>query len=216
MVKYHDVKQNDELWFELRAKMYMTSSQVGKVMANFSKAFGEPAKKYAVTIATQLLTGKAIMGGFTNSHMERGHEQEPLAIAEYERQYFCTVDNGGFVENGLYGDSPDGLIDDDGVAEVKSVIASVHYANMIRKAADPAYKWQYVWHLYVTGRKWVDFISYCPEFPRDKVLFVHRMHRAEFTEQFKMLDIRMKEFIGLVDSIKDNITNGDYYIDGVA
>lgn len=78
MFEFIDVEQNSNEWFELRAGK-LTSSKLGIVMANYGKALGEPAKKYAVNIAIEQITGEPIASTFTNAHMERGHEQEPIA-----------------------------------------------------------------------------------------------------------------------------------------
>ena len=69
---FHDVEQNSEEWFELRAGR-LTSSNMGKVMANYGKAFGNPAKQLASKIAVELITGKPMdSNSFSNAHMERG------------------------------------------------------------------------------------------------------------------------------------------------
>ena len=137
---FHDIQQNTDQWYDLRGGR-ITSSNLGCIMANFGKAFGDPAKKYAINIAIEQITGRPIPSTYTNAHMERGHEQEPLARMLYEEETFSEVANGGFFCDDLIGCSPDGLIDDSGVIEIKSVIASVHYANVKRGSCDPAYKW---------------------------------------------------------------------------
>jgi hypothetical protein len=167
-------------------------------MANEGRAFGDPAKKYAIQIALEMLTGKKTESGFSNEHMERGHEQEPVARMLYEQEHFCDVLNGGFFDWGSYGDSPDGLIGKQGVVEIKSVIASTHYATLRRNSFDPSYKWQLVGHLDCTGREWVDFISYCAEFPEEKQLIVHRLYHEDYQDEIKRLRARRDEFICLV------------------
>ena len=116
----------------------------------------------------------------------------------YEQERFVTVDNGGFFCWGEYGDSPDGLVQKDGVVEIKSVIAPTHYATLLRGNFDPAYRWQLVGHLDCTARAWVDFVSYCADFPEDKQLFVHRLHREECAEELRRLTERRAEFLNLV------------------
>ena len=101
-------------WFDLRGGR-LTSSKLGVIMANFGKSFGEPAKKYAVNIAIEQITGNPIASTYTNDHMQRGHDQEPIARMMYESEQFCDVTNGGFFESEFIGCSPDGLVGDDGV-----------------------------------------------------------------------------------------------------
>lgn len=170
-------------------------------MANLGRSFGEPAKKYAVNIAVEQVTGNYIESTYSNENMQRGHEQEPLARDLYEQENFCDVSNGGFFDCGFVGCSPDGLVDDDGLIEIKSVLPHVHYANIKRNNVDPAYKWQCIANLYHTGRDWIDFVSYCQDFPDNKKLFQFRMNRHDYLEEFKTLNDRQEEFKSLVDDI---------------
>ena len=209
MFEFYDVEQNTDEWFQMRAGR-LTSSKLGTIMANYGKAFGEPAKKYAVNIAIEQITGKAIPSSYSNEHMERGHEQEPIARMLYEEEMFCNVSNGGFFGSEFIGCSPDGLISDSGVIEIKSVIAPVHYANIKRQSVDPAYKWQCIGNVKFTGRDWIDFVSYCSEFPEDKQLYTYRLNAADLSEEFKMLSIRIDEFQSLVAETKNLILNSNY------
>lgn len=194
---FHDVEQNTDVWMALRCGK-ATASNFACFMANYGAAFGEPAKKYALQIALERTTGRKAEFSFSNQHTERGHEQEPIARMLYEEENFTTVANGGFFDCGEYGDSPDGLIAKDGVLEIKSVIAPVHFATLTRRSFDPSYRWQLVGHLDCTGRQWVDFASYCADFPEDKQLIVHRLTRDDCAEDLKRLAERRAEFLGLV------------------
>lgn len=106
---WHDVEQNGEEWDALRLGK-ATASNFGLIMANEGKAFGEPAKRYALQLALEQIKGCKSEFGFSNDHMERGHEQEPIARMLYEEMNFVDVDNGGFFDHETYGDSPDGLV----------------------------------------------------------------------------------------------------------
>ena len=194
---FHDIPQNSEEWMALRCGK-VTASQFGCFMANEGKAFGDPAKRYALQIALEICNGFKSEVSFSNEHTERGHEQEPIARMMYEDEHFADVLNGGFFDWGSYGDSPDGLVGDDGVVEVKSVIAPTHYATLRRGSFDPSYRWQLVGHLDCTKREWVDFVSYCSDFPVGKQLIVHRLHRADCVDEIARLRQRRDDFIGLV------------------
>ena len=207
--KFIDVNQNSDEWFAMRGGR-LTSSNLGKIMANFGKAFGEPAKKYAYNIANEQITGEPIASDYSNSHMERGHEQEPIARVGYENQTFCDVTNGGFFESEFIGCSPDGLVGDSGVIEIKSVISNVHYLNVKRQKVDPAYRWQCIGNLKFTGRGWLDFISYCSTYPEGKQIFIHRIKKEDLVEEFKMIDERVAEFKLLVDECKQTILESRY------
>lgn len=197
--KWHDVPQNTEAWQALRLGK-ATASNFGCIMANDGAAFGEPAKKYALQLALELATGRKAEFSFSTDHMERGHEQEPIARMLYEDAEFVDVTNGGFFDCGDHGDSPDGLIQHDGVIEIKSVTAAVHYATLKRDSFDPAYRWQLVGHLDCTGRDWVDFVSFCSEFPEASQLIVYRSTRDDFKDELKRLEDRRAKFLELVQT----------------
>jgi hypothetical protein len=208
---FHDVAQNDEIWHALRCGK-VTSSSNATFMANADKGtWGEPAKRLALQIALERITGNKSENGFSNDHTERGHAQEPIAKSLYELEYFVNVDNGGFFECGLYGASPDGLVNDDGIIEIKSVIAPVHYANIKRQSHDPSYTWQIVGNLDCTGRDWCDFISFCAEFPEAKQLIVYRLYRKDYLDHIERLRKRRADFLKLIDEIEADILEKDFY-----
>lgn len=196
-MQFHDVQQNTDEWQALRCGR-ATASNFGTFMANNGRPFGDPAKRYALQVALEISTGKKSEFSFSNEHTERGHEQEPIARMLYEETTFCDVTNGGFFDCGDYGDSPDGLVNHDGVIEIKSVIAPTHYATLLRGSFDPAYKWQLVGHLDCTGREWVDFVSYCADFPDDKQLIVHRVTAKDMAYELEQLRERRALFLELV------------------
>lgn len=197
-----DIEQNTDEWLDLRIAK-VTGSAIGKIMANYGKSFGEPAKKAAITIAREMVTGKrSMIEGYSNAHMERGHEQEPVARALYEDFNFIDVTNGGFYDNGLTGCSPDGLVGDNGVIEIKSVIDTTHFATMKRNSFDPAYKWQLFFNLKESGREWIDFVSYCADFPENTRLFTHRIFASMAEEEFNQIDSRLLEFESLINECK--------------
>jgi len=201
---FHDVEQNTDAWQELRTGR-VTMSKAGTFMANDGKAFGDPAKDYALQIALEIVTGKKSDFGFSNANMERGHEQEPVARMLYEDENFVSVSNGGFFDLGDYGTSPDGLVGEDGLIEIKSVLPKTHYATLRRGAIDPAYKWQVIGHLDCTGRKWADFVSYCSEFPTQKQLITYRVHRDEVSDEIMSLRLRRAQFLKLVSDTVEAI-----------
>lgn len=198
-MKWHDVEQNSPEWEMLKLGK-ASSSSYSKFMANCGKAFGEPAQRYALQLALERVTGRKAEYSFRNDDMDRGHEQEPLARLLYQEQEFVDVTNGGFFDWGDYGDSPDGLVDDNGVVEIKSVIASTHEATIRRGKYDPAYRWQIVGHFDGTKREWVDFVSYCSDFPEWNQLVVYRTWRPEVAADLQQLAERRAEFLALVQT----------------
>ena len=193
---WRDVQQNSDEWLDMRCGK-IGGSSIGKVMANYGKAFGQPAHDLAVKLALEQITGDRQENGYSNEHMERGHEQEPIARKLYEDEYFCDVTNGGFFEEGDIGFSPDGICGD-GLIEIKSVIATVHFATVSRGAFDPSYKWQLYFNLRYSTLDFIDFVSFCSSFPEGKKLFVDRVFADKCGEYFLMMDNRLNEFRTLI------------------
>ena len=205
-----DVAQNEDEWFDMRVGR-LGGSSIGKVMANFGKAMGKPAHDKAVQIALEKIRGRSFEDGYTNAHMERGHEQEPIARRLYEETLFVSVTNGGYFTLGDdIGVSPDGRVNDDGIIEIKSRIASIHYETVRLQRFPPGDKWQLVFNLKVSGREWIDYVEYCAEFPEGKKLFIQRLYAKDLKKEFDMIDIRLKEFFKLVSdktAVIQNIEN---------
>ena len=201
---FHDVQQNSEEWFDLRLGK-VTSSNFGKVMANLDKAFGKPAQEYALKIVLEGLSGERVTESFSNGWMDQGHELEPLAREAYEEATFNEVSNGGFVEhsNLLIGCSPDGLVlQGNGGIEIKCPKFTTHYANIKRGSFDPSYKWQLIGNMWICELDWIDFVSYCPEFPESKQLYIHRLNRADYINEIDALDSRVRDFLKEIEAIK--------------
>ncbi len=176
-----DIKQNSEEWFELRLKK-ATSSNFAKIMANDGKAFGLPALEYAERIALEYVTEVRDETGFTNAFMDRGTEFEPVARSRYELETLYVVTNGGFHYHEsnykiLLGDSNDGNVGKDGCIEIKCVIPKTQWKRLKKGGYDLAYKWQIQGHIWIGEKDWCDFVSYCPEMPENKQLYIYRVMR---------------------------------------
>ena len=204
-MQWIDVEQNQDEWLALRVGR-VGGSTIGKIMANYGKAFGKPAHDAALQIALEQIRGVSYENGYSNAHTERGHEQEPIARQMYEEMFFCDVTNGGyFIVDDLRGCSPDGLVYDDGMIEIKSVIPSVHYETIKRGSYDPKYKWQLAYNLVCSEREWIDYVEFCADFPEGKRLFVQRLTRADIEDHRVMMVNRMFQFLELLKEKKDII-----------
>lgn len=208
---FYDIEQNTDEWYDLRVGK-LTASSFAKVMANANKGiFGEPAKKYAVEIALGQITGNRPPAGYQNEHMQRGHEQEPIARDLYEKALSVEVKNGGFFTDGFIGCSPDGLVGDKGVIEIKSVIAATHFATIQRGTYDPSYKWQLIGNMRYTASDYIDFVSYCSEFPIGGQLYTYRLHRKDYKTEISLMEDRFDDFKILVSETKDIILNSTVF-----
>jgi len=216
---WHPVRQDIEepcpccgkLWFDELRPGKITGSTVEHAMAWIDKPlktgpkWGDPAKRDAVEIAVIELGGDPTVKDYTNSSMERGKEQEPIARSFYEAEYFCEVTIGGFFDNGRTGCSPDGLVSTNGIIEIKSVLNHIHYNSIERDSYDPKYKWQLIHNLKESGREWIDYVSYCSSFPKGKHLFIHRLYAKDLQKEFNLINARLKDLFVLVEEIKDRI-----------
>lgn len=206
------VEQNTDEWDLLRVGK-ITSSNLGIIMSNFGKAFGEPAKKYAVEIAVGQITGASATESYSNGHMDRGHEDEPVARLLYEDRHFCDVTNGGFYDLGDFGCSPDGHVNSDGLVEIKSAMAHIHYERIRKQSCNSAgYKWQMVGNMKAAEKDWIDFISYCRTFPEDGQLYVIRHCADDYKKEYQMIDERLEQFRELISEAKKTILSSEYFL----
>ena len=161
-----DVQQGTEEWHAQRIGR-VTSSRIADVMAKGRG--GAPSvsrKKYVNALALERYTGKKEIT-YANDAMARGIELEPLARSAYESFTKTAVREVGFIVHPDFnwtGSSPDGLVGDDGLVEIKCPLNPKHHENLFRGGPDPQYHWQMQHQMWVTGRAWCDFVSWNPEF----------------------------------------------------
>jgi len=156
---HHDIEQNTEEWMELRKGKFTASSFKDLFMAKSTKGYQNAIYK----VVYERMTGES-PENFTNDYMQRGHELEPLAREEYEKQTFNEVLDPGFFElNEYVGASPDGLIGEDGLLEIKCPAYSTMIDYLLNPKLPSIYQHQVHGQMWVTGRKWCDFLAYHPK-----------------------------------------------------
>lgn len=166
--------QGSEAWFMARMGI-PTSSQFSTVMAKGKG--GEPSKTratYMRKLAGEILTGKP-MESFGNAHTERGHEMEPEARNTYSFMRDCEPQLVGFIRNGAKGCSPDSLVGNDGLLEIKTKLPHLQIEALEWQRVPPEHRAQCQGALWVSEREWIDFVSYWPGLP----LLVAREYRDE-------------------------------------
>ena len=202
---FHNVEQNSEEWFDLRLGK-PTTSKFNFFMANYGKAFGDPAVRYAFKLAKEQVTGERDEEqSYSNKHMDNGHLWEPVAKSAYEDETFYSVENGGFCEHEDYkvGGSPDGLINVfNGGIEIKSVIDYTQRTTIKRNSFDTSYKWQLLGNMWLCDLEWIDFISYGYSYTEEKKLFIHRLKKEDYLEQIEMIEPRLEQFLELIKKEK--------------
>lgn len=165
--------QGSDQWLEQRRGM-VTASVVGQLItpSTVKPASNDKSRALVAQLVAERITGW-VDPVYVSDDMLRGHEDEPRAVATYEEWKNVTVDAVGFMIRELTHDgrtfrigySPDGLVGDDGLVEVKSPRAKKHLTTILFGGVPPEHMAQLQAGLLVSGRKWVDYLSYCGGMP---------------------------------------------------
>ena len=166
--------QGSEAWIAARMGI-PTASEFATVMAK-GRSGGESKTRatYMRKLAGEILTGKP-MDHFGNAHTDRGHEMEPDARNTYSFMRDVEPQLVGFIRNGAKGCSPDSLIGNDGMLEIKTKLPHLQIEALEYQRIPPDHRAQCQGQLWVAEREWIDFVSYWPGLP----LLVAREYRDE-------------------------------------
>ena len=160
----HDCEQRSDAWFLLRLGI-PTASNFDKILTPGGKASTQ-AEAYMHTLLAEILTGQ--QGGMeSNAWMQRGTELEPEGRGFYELTTGNDVHEVGFItlDDGSAGCSPDGLIGDPGMLEMKVPAPHTHVGYLLSGELPSGYKPQVQGQLWIAEREWCDFLSYSPLMP---------------------------------------------------
>jgi putative phage-type endonuclease len=175
-MKIIDAVQGTPEWLAARAGR-VTASMISAVLMKPETA---GFRDYQAQLVAEILTGKPQGSDYTNVHMQFGTETEPLARSAYEAETGFSVDEVGLCIHEIIdraGASPDGLVGNSGLVEIKCAKPATHLAYMIAGVVPSGYKNQMMWQMAVTGRDWCDFVSFRPDLPEHLQLFVVRFKR---------------------------------------
>lgn len=187
--------QQSNEWFAARLGR-VTASRVKDVMA--SGRGGAPSatrKNYMVQLLCERLTGKR-EEGFTSNAMARGTELEPVARAAYEIDRDVMVLETGLILHPRlegFGASPDGLVGNDGMLEIKCPNTATHIATLQSGKHDTQYEWQMLAQLACSGRDWVDFVSFDDRMPDALQYACFRFERDD--KRVREMESAIKEFL---------------------
>jgi putative phage-type endonuclease len=178
---YINIEQGSDEW-KLARLGHVTASNMADVMSK-GKGNAEAVGryKYKVRLVAERLTQTA-GESFSNAAMEWGVEQEQFACIEYEAATNQFVDKTGFWlhPNIPYlGVSPDRLVGDKGLIEVKCPNTTTHLGYLFEGKIPTDYYKQIQCQLWVTDREWCDFVSYDPRLPKRNQLLIVRTERDE-------------------------------------
>lgn len=174
------MEQRSEEWFAERLGK-VTASRIADVTAKTKTGWGAGRKNYMAELVAERLTG-ARSEGFTNAAMQWGTDMEPEARIAYEFYRDATVQDVGFVPHPTIaesGASPDGLVGEDGLVEIKCPSTATHIDTLLGNEIPEKYLLQMHFQMACTGRKWCDFVSYDPRMPESMRMFIKRIERDE-------------------------------------
>ena len=194
------MEQLSEEWFAARLGK-VSASRVKDIMPG-ARGYGATRKNYMMELLCQRLTGTR-EEGFNSAAMQRGTDLEPVARGAYEVLTGDTVEEVGFIDHpnvkGL-GASPDGLIGDDGLIEIKCPNTAQHVACLKSGKHDSRYYWQMQCQMACTDRDWCMFVSFDDRLPEPLDLFVVRVERNQ--EDIESMLAECQKFLAELDELE--------------
>jgi len=190
--------QGSEEWFTIRIGK-VTASRVADVIAKTKTGYSATRDNYMAQLVCERLTGQK-GDSFSNAAMQHGTETEPLARLSYEVTQNVLVDEVGFVPHPtieMAGASPDGLVGDDGLLEIKCPNTATHIDTLLSQTVPGKYNTQMQFQMACTGRKWCDFVSFDNRLPEELQLFVTRVPRDEVF--IRLIESEIVQFIAELD-----------------
>lgn len=203
---FTDIDQGSDEWYQARAGIVTASAMRSLVTGNGKVADNDTSRGLIRTLATERIIGKPCET-FSSRMMDRGTALEPWARDLYAKHY-APVEEVGFIrldtDDYALGFSPDGMVEHDGLLEIKSPGPKEHLRTILADSVPAVYIWQLQVGLFVTGRSWIDFVSYCPGLD----LYVKRVYPdAEMHDVINTASARSEEAIREI--LYEYITGGE-------
>lgn len=189
--------QRTDEWFTERLGK-ATASRFRDIMSTIRTGEAASRKNYRAELVAERLTGVK-QDGFTSKEMQHGIDYEASAkIAYWLDTNNEVIDCGFFKHSDLNaGASPDGLVGEDGLIEIKCPNTAKHIETLKTQKLPSEYFWQVMGQMWITNRQWVDYVSFDPRMPANSRLFIKRIERDE--EQIQKLINEVTVFLQEVD-----------------
>ena len=174
------IAQGSPEWFQMRLGK-VTASRVADILAKTKTGPSASRQNYLIELALQRTTG-IIQESYSNAAMEWGTQTEPQARVAYEVNTNNFVDQVAFIDHPSikwFGCSPDGLVSDRGLLEIKCPNSATHWEYFKAKEPPKKYFIQMQAQIAVTGRDWCDFVSFDPRMPDRSQLLIVRVDRDD-------------------------------------
>ena len=193
---FKDIDQGSQEWLNMRLGL-ITCSEIKTIRAD-----GAGAQTYINGLAYERITGESSAVFSGNLWTERGHELEPVAREAYERKTGFKVEQVSFIKNLGFGYSPDGLVDDNGLIEIKAKqpkdqIAILRSGDIPKEHLD-----QLDGGLLCSNREWIDFVAYCQNLP----IFIKRVYAKDRTQQIEKLNELIAKYNVQIEDVANQIS----------
>ena len=192
------MEQGSTEWLQARCGS-LGASQINEALATTKSGWGASRENLKNRIIAERLTGIPAET-FKNAAMEWGNAQEDNARKAYEAHTGVFVDEMGISYHPVLKHthaSPDGLVGDDGLIEIKCPNTTTHIETLKAKKAPSKYINQMMWQMRCTDRQWCDFVSFDPRLPSHLQLFIVRVERDEAI--IADLEAKVAEFLTEVE-----------------
>ena len=204
------MEQRTPEWYAARLGK-VTASRVADITSKTKSGYSTSRANYMAELLCERLTGTKA-DGYVNAAMQWGIDIEPSAREAYQSLLGVLVEETGFVNHPditMAGASPDGLIGDVGMVEIKCPTTSVHIDTLMSGVVPSKHMAQIQWQMACTGRNWCDFVSYDPRMPENMRMFVQRVDRDEtyIEETTKEVNLFLSELDTKISTL--NQTYGD-------
>lgn len=176
------MQQRSPEWYAARCGR-VTASRVAHVMARTKTGYSTTRANYLAELICERITGTvAVEDSYVNAAMQWGMDTEPQARMAYELAAGVDVAEIGFINHAsiaMFGASPDGLIGDVGLVEIKCPNTATHIDTLLNGKIEGKYMTQMQSQMACTGRAWCDFVSFDPRMPADMQIWTLRVHRDD-------------------------------------
>lgn len=201
-MKFIECQQGTPEWLQARAGA-ITASCFADAISTMQRASGKrkvgdptaASDKYAGDLAIERISGLPYGEPPRAWILDRGHEMEDRARVAYETRSGAMALESGIckTDDGWFGYSTDGLVDDDGLIEIKCPVDSLKILAMLETGDVSEYEHQIQGGMWITGRQWCDFIMYVPDLANaGRELYVKRIHRND--DFIESMEVRLLKF----------------------
>ncbi len=211
-MKFISAPQGSAEWLQARAGA-ITASRFADAVSTMKvnrdgRKVGDPtgaSEKYAGDIAIERISGKPYGEPPNAWTLERGHIMEARARVVYETRFGLIAQESGIVktDDDWFGYSTDGLVDSDGLIEIKAPVASDKIMAMFKTGNIDEYMHQIQGGLWITGRQWCDFLMYVPDLESvGNDLYCKRIYRDEkFIEQLEADLMKFRTRVQVIEAM---------------